>query len=181
MIDYSVYMQSFPFDETTAPKAYAKAQMRESLTFKKFIEHVAKHGAGYSRGTVQGVVTDMCSCIVEQLLNGNKVQLGELGSFWISLSSEGADSMQEFTADNIHTVNIIFTPGEEFENLISQAEFNVVASRIAQSATLKTEKAGETTVDLGAARAAAKKGSLSAGSTNSDGDEGGPSGKPSGE
>ncbi|MCH5174171.1 MAG: HU family DNA-binding protein [Bacteroidales bacterium] len=156
MIDYSVYMQSFPFDEAAAPKAYAKAQMRESMTFKKFVEHVASHGAGYSKGTVEGIVSDLCACIVEQLLNGNKVQLGDLGNFWISLSSDGADTMAEFTADNIRAVNIIFTPGEEFENLIGKATFNVVASRIAQAATLKTEKAGGTTVDLAAAKAATK-------------------------
>lgn len=178
MIDYSVYMQSNPIDETAAPKAYARVQMRESLTFKEFVAHIAKHGAGYTQGTVQGVITDLCKCIVEQLLNGNKVQLGELGNFWISLSSEGATTMNEFTADNIRAVNIIFTPGEEFENLISQAKFNVVASRIAQSATLKTEKAGGTTVDLQAARTAAK-GSSSSSSTD-DGGEEGPSNKPVG-
>lgn len=180
MIDYSVYMQSNPIDETAAPKAYARVQMRESLTFKEFVAHIAKHGAGYTQGTVQGVITDLCKCIVEQLLNGNKVQLGELGNFWISLNSEGAATMNEFTADNIRAVNIIFTPGEEFENLISQAKFNVVASRIAQSATLKTEKAGGTTVDLQAARTAAK-GSTSgsaAGSTESGNSGGGPSGMP---
>lgn len=167
MIDYSVYMQSNPVDETAAPKAYARAQMRKLMTFKEFVEHVSTHGSGYSKGTVQGIISDMCSCIVEQLLNGNKVQLGELGNFWISLSSDGADTMVEFTADNIHTVNIIFTPGEEFENLINKAEFNVVASRVAQAATLKAEKAGETTVDLQAAKAAAK------GSADSDGDSSG--------
>ena len=174
MIDYSVYMQSFPYDEAAAPKAYAKAQMRESLTFKEFVAHVAAHGSGYSKGAVQGIISDLCSCIVEQLLNGNKVQLGELGNFWISLNSEGADSLAEFTADNIRAVNIIFTPGEEFENLISQAKFNVVASRVAQAATLKVEKAGGTTVDLAAAKAAQKGSTDNADDGDSKGDAGAP-------
>ena len=156
MIDYSVYMQSNPFDETAAPKAYAKAQMRELMTFAKFINHISKHNGVYSRGTVRGVVIDMCECLVEQLLEGKKIQLGELGSFWLSLTSEGAETMDDFTAANIKAVNIIFTPGADFENLIEQAEFNVVASRIAQAATLKAEKSGATTVDLEAARAAAR-------------------------
>lgn len=169
MIDYSVYMQSNPFDETAAPKAYAKAQMRELMTFKKFARHLAAHGSGYSKGTVQGVISDLCSCIVEQLLNGNKVQLGELGSFWVSLSSEGAESMEKFTANNIRSVNIIFTPGEEFDNLLSQVTFNLVPSRIAQEATLKTEKSGGTTVDLEAARVAAKGGGSSSGTSGNTG------------
>ena len=94
----------------------------------------------------------MCECLVEQLLNGNKIQLGELGTFGISISSEGAESIEKFTAKNIKAVNILFSPGADFENLIGRSEFNPVASRIAQKATLKAEKAGEATVDLEAAK-----------------------------
>lgn len=156
MIDYSVFLQGNPVKPEAPEKAYAKAQMRELMTFGKFIDHIAKHNGVYTRGTVRGVVIDMCECLVEQLLEGKKIQLGELGSFWVSLASEGAESMEKFTSDNIKAVNIIFTPGTDFENLIGKAEFNVVASRIAQAATLKAEKAGATTVDLEAARAAAR-------------------------
>lgn len=167
MIDYSVYLQSNPMDETAAPKAYAKAQMHELMSFGKFIDHITKHNGVYTRGTTRGVIIDMCECLVEMLLEGKKVQLGELGSFWISLSCEGAESLEKFTADNIKAVNIVFTPGEDFENLISKCEFNVVASRVAQAATLKAEKTGATTVDLEAARAAAKANSSSNGSGSS--------------
>lgn len=156
MIDYSVYLQPNPMDETAAPKAYARAQMRELMTFDMFVNHIAEHNGVFSRGTVKGVLSDACSCVVEQLLEGKKVQLGELGNFWLSLTSVGAPSLESFTATNIKTVNILFTPGEDFENLIGRARFNVVASRVAQAATLKTEKSGGTTVDLEAARAAAR-------------------------
>lgn len=167
MIDYSVYLQPNPLDETAAPKAYAKAQMRELMTFTKFVNHIASHNGVFSRGTVKGVLSDACSCLVEQLLEGKKVQLGELGNFWISLSSTGTETMESFSASNIKMVNIVFTPGEDFENLRDKAEFNLVASRVAQAATLKTEKAGGTTVDLEAARAASRTGSTS---TNTNGD-----------
>ena len=156
MIDYSVYLQPNPQDETAAPKAYAKAQMRENLSFSKFVNHIASHNGVFSRGTVKGVLSDAVSCLVEQLLEGKKVQLGELGNFWISLGSTGADALEDFSASNIKEVNIIFTPGEDFENIRGRAEFNLVASRVAQAATLKTEKTGGTIVDLEAARSAVR-------------------------
>ncbi len=152
MIDYSVYMMTNPMDEEVPSKAYGKAQMSELMTFDKFVKHIADHNGAFSRGTVQGVVLDMCECLVEMLLNGNKVQLGALGDFWISLSSKGADSLADFTAANITGINVIFTPGSDFDDLINRAQFNPVASRIAQAATLKAEKAGEATVDLEAAK-----------------------------
>ena len=134
-----------------APKAYAKAQVKEVMTFRQFVAHIAEHG-GHKRGQVKGVLSDTCSCLVEQLLEGKKILLDDLGNFWISLTSMGAENCEAFTSKNITGVKIIFTPGEDFENLLGRAEFNLVASRTAQAATLKAEKAGETTVDLAAAK-----------------------------
>ena len=133
------------------PKAYARAQVKEVMTFRQFVDHIASHG-GHKRGQVKGVLSDMCSCLVEQLLEGKKILLDELGDFWISLTSIGADSCEAFTSKNITGVNIVFTPGIDFQNLINDAEFNLVASRIAQNATLKAEKKMLDTVDLAAAK-----------------------------
>ena len=152
MINYSVFMWKNPTVENAVEKAYAKNQVSEIWTLEKFAKHISDHNGVYSRGTVKGVISDMCECLVEQLLNGNKIQLGELGTFGISISSVGADSIEKFTARNIKAVNILFAPGVDFENLLGRAEFNLVASRSAQAATLKAEKAGETTVDLTAAK-----------------------------
>ena len=134
-----------------APKAYAKAQVKEVMTFRQFVAHIAEHG-GHKRGQGKGVLSDTCSCLVEQLLEGKKILLDDLGNFWISLTSMGAENCEAFTSKNITGVKIIFTPGEDFENLLGRASFNLVASRTTQSASLKAEKAGETTVDLAVAK-----------------------------
>lgn len=179
MIDYSVYMMRNPLKPDLPEKAYAKNQVSEIWNLEKFSKHISDHNGVYSRGTVKGVISDMCECLVEQLLNGMKIQMGELGTFGISISSEGADSIDKFTSKNIKTVNILFAPGTDFENLINRAEFNLVPSRLAQAATLKAEKAGEATVDLAAAK---KKGSSSDSSTEnpSGGSDNTPSGGGSG-
>ena len=110
MINFSVFMLPNPQDESKPAKAYAKAQVKEVMTFRQFVAHIAEHG-GHKRGQVKGVLSDMCSCLVEQLLEGKKILLDDLGDFWLSLSSEGAESTEAFTAKNITGVKIIFTPG----------------------------------------------------------------------
>jgi hypothetical protein len=55
---------------------------------------------------VKAILSDMCDCIVEQLLNGNKIKLGEFGVFSISINCEGAESLEKFTEENIKSVNI---------------------------------------------------------------------------
>lgn len=177
MINYSVFLLPNPQDSEAAPKAYAKAQVSEVMSFRGFVQHIADHG-GHKRGTVKGVLSDMCECLVEMLLEGKKVQLDELGDFWLSLTSTGAESCQKFTAANITGVNILFTPGADFENLVGRAEFNPVASRVAQVATLKAEKTGETIVDLAAAKGSgsANMGNPSGGSDSGSTDTGGSDG-----
>lgn len=148
MINYSVFMMANPLDPSMTEKAYARNQVSEVWSLEKFSKHIASHNGVYSRGTVKGVLADMCECLVEQLLNGNRIQLGELGTFGVSISCEGAESIEKFTSKNIKAVNILFIPGADFENLVDKAEFNCVASRVAQEAVLKAEKAGAATLDL---------------------------------
>lgn len=152
MIEYSVYLMSNHLNPNDAPKAYAKNQIREVWDLDKFCKHIASHNSGYSRGMVKAILSDMCDCLVEQLLNGNKIKLGSLGVFSTSISSDGAESIDKFTETNIKAVNINFTPGTDFENLIDRAEFKLVASRVAQAAVLRAEKTGKGTVDLEAAK-----------------------------
>ena len=98
MIDYSVFMMGNPMDVDAAQKAYAKAQVSEIMPFSQFVKHIADHNGVFTRGTVKGVIADMCECLVEMLLEGKKVQLAELGNFWISIGSEGAEDLKKFTS-----------------------------------------------------------------------------------
>ena len=148
MINYSVYMFKNALMEDAEEKAYARNQVTKVLSFDEFVKHIASHNGVFSRGTVKGVVSDTCTCLVELLLNGNKVKFGELGTFGVSIQSDPADSLAEFSAKNIKEVNIVFKPGEDFENLRSRAEFKLVTSRAVQAAALKAVKEGEDTINL---------------------------------
>lgn len=148
MINYSVYMWKSQLDENGVEKAYAKNQVTKVVSFNEFVKHISNHNGVFTRGTVKGVVSDTCACLVEKLLSGCKVQFGELGTFGISLTCDPAESIDKFSAKNIKGVNILFTPGPDFENLRSKAEFNLVTSRALQAASLKAVKDGEDYVDL---------------------------------
>ena len=143
-------MMQNPIHPEKGSLAYATPQVREKLSTSKFISHVASHNTVFSKGTIKGVLADIASCLREQLLNGNKVQLEGLGTFGITLNSQGAESLEKFTATNIKKINVIFTPDTDLEGLIDDAVFEPVASRVAQAAVLKAEKNNETSVDLGA-------------------------------
>ena len=152
MINFSTYLWKNPLDENAPLMAYGKNQVTKVMSFDEFVKHISDHNGVFTRGTVKGVVCDTCVCLVEQLLNGNKVQFGELGIFSISLTCDPAPSVKEFTAKNIKAVNILFAPGPDFENLRSRAEFNLVTSRAVQAASIKALKEGADVVNLAALR-----------------------------
>ena len=139
-------MMNNPSKPEMPQKAYARVQINEVISTKKFVGHISDHNGVFSKGTVKGVTTDMVSCLREMLVAGNKVEIEGLGTFGISLSSEGAESMEKFTASNIKSVNLVFKPAEELQNLIQDATFTQVSSRRVQAAALKAEKAGEESV-----------------------------------
>ena len=141
-----------PADEalvaTERQNAFAIAQYADVMTIEKFAKHIATHGCVYSRADISAILYMAVDCMREQLLEGKKIRLGDLGDFSVSLTSKGAENAKAFTTQNITGVNVVWECGQEFKNLLADAEFNLVASRSAQAAVLKAVKAGSTTVDL---------------------------------
>ena len=135
---------------TEVQNAYAIAQYADVMTIEKFAKHISTHGCVYSRADISAILYMAVDCMREQLLEGKKIRLGDLGDFSVSLQSKGAETAKAFTAQNITGVNVVWDCGQEFKNLLADAEFNLVASRSAQAAVLKAVKAGASVVDLNA-------------------------------
>ena len=167
MINYSIVMRRKNVADKESEKlAYATAQYNSVMTIDKFAAHIASHGSVYSRADIAAVLTLAVDCLYEQLLAGQKIELGDLGAFCISLNCKGADSAEEFNpATHIKRVKARWEMGDKFLNLTDEAVFHLVANRKQQAAVLKAVKAGDTTVDL-------TTGTSSGGSSTTDPDSG---------
>ena len=136
-------------DKDAAPRFYASAQCNKVVSLDEFAKHIASHGSVYKRADIGAVLTMAVDCLREMLLNGYKVGLGDLGSFYVSLSSEGTATPNDFNpAIHIKSVNVIWERGTDFNNLKDEAEYNQVAIRAVQKKVLKAVKNGETTVSI---------------------------------
>ena len=136
--------------ESVVTNYFATAQYTEVMGIEKFARHIADHGTTYSRADIMAILYMAVDCMREQLLEGKKIRLGELGDFSLSLSSKGAETAEKFSSQNIQRVTVCWEPGSEFRNLLADAEFNLVATRSAQAAVLKAIKEGKTNVDISA-------------------------------
>lgn len=100
MVNYSIVMRSNPMDADAAKKAYASAQYSEVMDINRFAEHIASHGCVYKRADIVAILTMAVDCMREQLLGGQKIQLGDLGDFSISINSIGAESAADYNPAN---------------------------------------------------------------------------------
>ena len=117
-LNYSVALRPNPLKKDEPAKAYATAQVNGELSLKQLSRRVSMQTT-VSRADVVAVLIST----VENLL-------------------------EKFTSTNITGVNIQYIPGEDLKNIFAGLEFQPVASRKAQQAVLRAEKAGETSVDI---------------------------------
>ena len=134
--------------KTEKQNAFAISQYTDVMTIEKFAKHITSHGSVYSRADISAILYMAVDCMREMLLEGKKIRLGDLGDFSLLLGSKGAETADKFTAQNITNVKVQWEPGQQFKNLLDDAEFNLVASRSAQAAVIKAIKEGKTNVDL---------------------------------
>ena len=121
-------------------KTYPVAQVRQVMNLSDMAKHMSNHSSKYDKGDVMAVATQLTSCIREQLLLGNKVVLGDLGAFSVSLKAKSANNAEEFSTSLIKKVKVRWEPSGEFEDLINDASFEFVGSRKTQAEARKVEK-----------------------------------------
>ena len=150
MINYSLSPRAVdPSKQDGEKRYYPNAQTAKNMQLDEFANHISKHNCPYHRSDIGAVLTRSVDCLREMLLEGNKVCLGDLGNFYVRLESKGAVSVEKFNpSTDILSVKVYWEPGPLFRDLIKDAEFVNVATRRAQDATLRAERAGMTTVDI---------------------------------
>lgn len=147
-LDYSIAAMRNPAHPDEPSKWYAFLQYRGTLDIKGISSHIASHGCVYDKADIAAIITKLVDCTKELMLEGYRLQLGDLGKMFLTCSSAGTLTADAFTSDSIRALNVNFQASDEFEDILRKAVFNNVASRRGQEAVKAAEKAGETTVDL---------------------------------
>lgn len=162
-------MRGNPMNSSAEKKAYGCAQYTELMNLNEFAEHIAGHGCVYSRADIAAILTMAVDCMRELLLQGQRITLGDLGVFSISLNSVGADTADAYNPSiHVKRVKVNWSCGDRFLNLLDDATFNLVPTRKAASLLVKALKAGETIVDLSGDSSSASSGASTDDTTDSE-------------
>lgn len=138
---YTLVMRGHPRYPERGKKAYACAQYEKTLSMQELIDHIMLHGSCYRPGDYKAIISTIAHMLAEKMAEGYKIDLGELGKFYLTLDCEGAESMKEFQPDkHIKAVRVNWNPGKEFQNLKQKMEFREDLSRRLQKETLQIDR-----------------------------------------
>ena len=150
MIDYAVTLMANPMNENDPKKAYAFLQSRATLSIDEIADHMVAHGCQYDRGDIIAILVKLVNCSKELMLDGYRIQLGDLGNLFLTCRSIGASSLDKFTRDNIREIRVNFTASKQFGDLVQNVSLHRVPTRKAVAAALAAQTEGKTSADWSA-------------------------------
>ena len=122
-------------DKTAAfGKWYGRVVSTKTMTYQELCKHMSEHNSVYGEDVCLGVANKLQNCMLEQLLEGKKVQFGELGTFYLSVKSTGTLKESDFNLGaNIQGLYLCFAPSRTDVN-------NLSSKMLKQKATLMNIK-----------------------------------------
>ena len=140
-IDYSfVTRLSSIYSKKKRKAVYAIAQRKATLTTDDIARHISSHNSVFSEGTIVGLLRDAQRCIMEHLLNGDRVDLEELGAFYTTIASRGAESSEAFDESYIKSINLRWLPSRDMRKRIQEVELRQVPTRREQRKAIRKMK-----------------------------------------
>ena len=117
-------------DKTAAfGKWYGRVIATKTMTYQQLCKHMSEHNSVYGEDVCLGVANKLQNCMLEQLLEGKKVQFGDLGTFYLSVKSAGADKEDDFNLGaNIQGLYLCFAPSRTDVNNLSSKMLKKKAS-----------------------------------------------------
>ena len=138
-IEYSLVERGNPSKPAVAKKLYATAKSTGDTTVRGLAKRISEMST-VSSVDVMAVLEALFQVLPGELTEGRIVRLGDFGSFFITLKSDGADTEKDFNVALIGGVTAKFRPGKLFAQALQGADFKRVAAT-APDAAARAKKA----------------------------------------
>ncbi|NOJ75918.1 HU family DNA-binding protein [Empedobacter stercoris] len=121
-IKYNVIQKAYPGDPTGPKKFYANSIADGEISLRRLSKEIAQTFS-VSESDVYASLIDLAKMLAKHLADGKIVRLGDFGSFQISISSEGADSISKVTSASIKNAKILFRPGIDLRETLATLKY----------------------------------------------------------
>ena len=127
-----LYIKKYQNHNHKNEKAYGKWYGRvihvDTVDLDGLCDHIQGHGSIFTADVVQGTVKKFVQCIIELLLEGKKVRLNGLGTFYLTIDSAGAETMEDYNAQShVKKVRLRFLPDQSDKSNYATGQITRIA------------------------------------------------------
>ncbi|NLU37902.1 MAG: DNA-binding protein [Bacteroidales bacterium] len=113
-----------PLDKDAPSKFYANAVHEKKVNLADISKKVSKR-CSFREADVLGVLTQTLVIFVEEVSEGTIVSLGDLGSFYVNVASEGAESAEKLTPGMVKGCRLIYKPSKELRKQLRLVDVSI--------------------------------------------------------
>jgi predicted histone-like DNA-binding protein len=113
-----------PLDKEAPSKFYANAVHEKKVNLAGISKMVSKR-CSFREADVLGVLTQTMVIFVEEISEGTIVSLGDLGSFYVNVASEGAEAPEKFTQSMVKGCRLIYKPSKELRKQLRLVDVSI--------------------------------------------------------
>ena len=114
--------------DKTAPKKWYPLLKTVSRVEEKEVARQISEETTLNRKEAEMALDQLEKVLINNLLSGNTVQIGDWGTFMLTCRGEGSATKEEVTAASIKGLNIRFLPGKSLKEALENANFVAVDS-----------------------------------------------------
>jgi predicted histone-like DNA-binding protein len=124
-IKYVLGEKGNPLNSLLPKKWYATAKSTGVINLRTLGKEIAARST-VSAADTQAVLVALTEVMVEHLADGKIVRLGDVGSFQVSIGSEGAETAAKFNTSLIKTKKVAFRPGIDLKEMLNNLKIEKV-------------------------------------------------------
>lgn len=121
-VKYNVIERGNPSNPQAPRKFYPSIESSGRRTLRQMAERISQISTVSSADTM-AVLEALLTTIPQELAEGNIVELGDFGNFWLKANADGADTAEVVRATQINTLLPRFNAGKEFKKVLETIEF----------------------------------------------------------
>ena len=122
-VKFNIVERGNPSNPEAPKKFYPSIQSSGRVTTRDLVDRASQMSTLTSTD-LMAAIESFLTIIPDELAKGNIVELGEFGSFWLRITSEGAETAAGVRGDQINTILPRFMPGKLFKQVIDRITFN---------------------------------------------------------
>lgn len=121
-VKFNIVERGRPGHSESPKKYYPSIQSTGRVSMRQLAERASAMST-FSTPDMIAAIEILLAIIPDELAQGNIVELGDFGNFWLRSSAEGVEEVAKVGGDQITSLLPRFNPGKRFKHALAAVKF----------------------------------------------------------